>query len=466
MLWGEAEVPATREALRPKGVPAEPSGSPYVKLPPGPAGPGRSRSWVADHQRGRVHAALVELVARCGYDGVTVRRLAATAGISTATFYKHFADKAACFDRSRELVLQEMLKRMVLADQAASDPATRVGSVFRALAAEVSENPDAVSLVLIEADRETGPTAVERAHRVERAFGAWIAEAFAGEPGGIVMPPQVVRAIVAGAMGVARTHLLGGETSEPDGAGERLAEWALSYRHPAVLRLAELDFGSSSAVAPATSSGVGGEMGRGMEPPTGHAALLLAVVAKLAAAGGYESLDLRDVLKTAGVSRKNFAGCFRDVDACLVAALDLHGRQAIAQAKAARRADATWTTNACRSLVALCGQVAGDPVLARLCFAVAAPPGAEGVRWRQRFAANIATLLTEEAPPSCRLEGVAAEAMAGAVWGALRDEVIAGGVRQAPSLAGVLSYLALAPAIGAANALEVIEGETGPTGGS
>ena len=52
---------------------------------------------MSELQRGRVLAAAVEVLAELGYEGITVRQLAARAGVSRKTFYEHFEDREGCF---------------------------------------------------------------------------------------------------------------------------------------------------------------------------------------------------------------------------------------------------------------------------------------------------------------------------------------------------------------------------------
>jgi len=52
---------------------------------------------VARNQRERIFAALLEVVQEHGYQGTSVARILAVAGVSSRDFYKQFADKRECF---------------------------------------------------------------------------------------------------------------------------------------------------------------------------------------------------------------------------------------------------------------------------------------------------------------------------------------------------------------------------------
>ena len=54
---------------------------------------------------------MVELSAERGYEGVTVRSLTRLAGVSTRSFYKHFANAEECFAHTYDWLVQDALRR-------------------------------------------------------------------------------------------------------------------------------------------------------------------------------------------------------------------------------------------------------------------------------------------------------------------------------------------------------------------
>jgi AcrR family transcriptional regulator len=103
--------------------------------------------------RDRLVVAAVDLYAEQGYDATTVAQIAARAGVTKSTFFRHFPDK-------RELLVagQETLSRL--------------------LAAGITEAPegasplDAVAAGLERASDELGPTSRELAPRLKAAVAA------------------------------------------------------------------------------------------------------------------------------------------------------------------------------------------------------------------------------------------------------------------------------------------------------
>ena len=73
--------------------------------------------------------------------------------------------------------------------------------------------------------------------------------------------------------------------------------------------------------------------------------------------------------------------------------------------------------------------------------------------------AKLAAMLRRGAPPAQQPSEFAAEASIGAMWGVIHHFVASGRGAQLPIAAPVLSYLALAPALGGAAAVDVILAE-------
>ncbi|MBU8807655.1 TetR/AcrR family transcriptional regulator [Mycolicibacterium goodii] len=85
----------------------------------------------------RLGRAAVELISREGYAGLTVRRVAAEAGVGSATAYTYFSSK-------EHLVAEVFWRRLSAAPPAvheSTDPATRVVEVLQHIASLVADEP-------------------------------------------------------------------------------------------------------------------------------------------------------------------------------------------------------------------------------------------------------------------------------------------------------------------------------------
>jgi AcrR family transcriptional regulator len=86
----------------------------------------------------RLGRAAIDLLRREGFAGLTVRRVAAEAGVGAATAYTYFSSK-------EHLVAEVFWRRLAasaLASHVAADPATRVIEVLRHIAMLVADEPE------------------------------------------------------------------------------------------------------------------------------------------------------------------------------------------------------------------------------------------------------------------------------------------------------------------------------------
>lgn len=433
----------------------EPSEALYTKLRPGP---GRSATEVSVHQRARIHSAMVELADERGYAGVTVRELARRAGVSTRAFYQHFDGKEDCFLSTYVRVVRRVGKRIVASQAGEGDWQERLRLAFGAFAYELEHEPQAARLVLVEG-YAVGPRALEQMRCTEAMFEAMLRESFARAPGYVAMPPLVISGIVAGVACVARSRLLARSNAKWSGFGDELMEWALSYHRKAVAALGTLDRRSVFSNATAELSLAEAEVKERDQTVRDDRALVLAAVAKLVAAEGYDGLTVPRIRTAAGVSRRNFDVYFEGVKDCFLATLELRASQAIECAARAQINGETLPGGTYQAIAALCSRISSDPLLVRLCFIDIFALGSEGVRCRRRVMAGIGDLVREGIPASRRPSELVVEASVGAMWGVLQQHVISGLERQLPRIAASLAFLALAPALGAEAAEDVIRQE-------
>jgi AcrR family transcriptional regulator len=95
--------------------------------------------------RGRLAKAAMELYAERGFDQTTVAEIAARAGLTERTFFRHFADKREVLFYGMEM-LQDLLARAVADAPASATPMDAVGAALESAGAMLQENPDRVML--------------------------------------------------------------------------------------------------------------------------------------------------------------------------------------------------------------------------------------------------------------------------------------------------------------------------------
>jgi AcrR family transcriptional regulator len=74
---------------------------------------GGGRGGVAEIQRARMVAALVEVARERGVSGVTVAHVVARSGVSRRTFYELFEDREDCFLAGFDLAVQGAARRVL-----------------------------------------------------------------------------------------------------------------------------------------------------------------------------------------------------------------------------------------------------------------------------------------------------------------------------------------------------------------
>lgn len=428
----------------------------FEKLRPGP---GRSAAKVADHQRARIHSAMLQIVGERGYSAVTARELAQLSGVSTRAFYEHFASKEECFLRTHELLVRRTARSVVAAQAGGRDGQECLRLGLNAFLEKVSRDSNAGRLALLEV-YSAGPVALHQVRRGQCTFEAVVAESLRGDPEGVAMPQLVIEGIVAGIERVATARLTPGREKELPRLGDPLTEWALSYCSQVAARLDSLDCRAAFDLSASPSLPVQSSNAEEAWPqsPAGDCGLLLSAVAKLAAARGYEHLTPARIRAVAGVSRRSFEAHFDSVEDCFLAAQESRARETIARAAGVTSLSRSWVDGVHRVIASLCGEIAADPVLASLCFyQVFAPPG--GLRCRERLTGDLAALLRGLAPSDERIDDLFAEASAGAILGVIHHHVVSGRAHRLPRIAPTLAYLALAPVLGARSAVDAIERE-------
>jgi AcrR family transcriptional regulator len=95
--------------------------------------------------RGRLAKAAMELYAEQGFDQTTVAEIAARAGLTERTFFRHFTDKREVLFYGMEM-LRDLLARAVADAPPSAAPLDMVGAAFEAAGAMMQENPERVRL--------------------------------------------------------------------------------------------------------------------------------------------------------------------------------------------------------------------------------------------------------------------------------------------------------------------------------
>lgn len=403
------------------------------KLAPGARA---TRKEVVRSQRERLLAAMVAVSAERGYEATTVADLLALSGVSRAAFYKHFANKEACFLAA----VREILERTAVAVSPRYDGR---GSALAAFIEQIVAGPAAARMCFVESFA-AGPEAEALMDRAVAGFGRLYQHAFDTRVGGVRMPPELVEAIVGGLRKVIYTRLRRGRERELSGLAEQLAAWSLGYEPPPQ-RLRR-------------RGGTGSEVGEGPSPPANPAERILTAATETIAERGYAAATVREISTRASASFSTFYKYFDGKEDVFVAALDAGQAQLFAVTLPAYRREKEWPAAVRASFEAMTDFLAANPSFARLALVEIFSGTTRALERRDHTIEGLVGFLNPGYERSPKTPAIAAEAIGGAVYELLYRRVRGGGTESLPQLAPLMTYVALAPFLGAEAACAVANG--------
>jgi AcrR family transcriptional regulator len=422
-------------------------------------------------QRERLIEAMTLVAGRHGYSGATVARVLEQAGVSRATYYRHFADKEACFLAAFEAAAGKFESLLARID-ADCEPPRRAGMLLDELLVDLAGAPAAARILLVEA-LAGGPEARAARERltiaVETTLERWLRDSDSGFRIGVTG-----RAAMEGVTGLLVRRSFRGETARLADLRDDLLAWLNSYAMPAGQRRLdreqwrELGAGLVEALQPLPAPPpVAQRLPRGKsaipaaEVAAEHRERVLAAVAQLVRTKGYTAMTVADIVKAGSVSRESFYDLFRDKEDAFLATQSVALERSISTTAAAFFGGEDWPTRVWNGLEALLGYIAKQPDLVYLDVFESYPAGAAAIR--RSFDNNLAyTLFLEDgyrqAPAvRARLPRLCSEAIGGAILGLLRWQVTEARTDRTLELLPQSVYLALAPFVGPLAAMELVE---------
>jgi len=409
--------------------------------------------------RGRLLRAMVEAVARDGYAGASVASVIASAGVSRASFYQQFLNREDCF-RAAYAAIAKRMRRAVVEAASSSEFEERPRAVLSACVAAIAAEPEAGRVLLTEVAGAPEAIRAEREALLEE-LAEGVEQHFDELDGGIGRQRRPALALIGGVSGVIVARLIGDEAEELDRLVDDLVEWIDCCTRPAIG--ADLDWdrlGRRIAAgvhfpptAPAQKLLPRGFGSLG-EPSAAavHQARIVAATSKMTAAKGYARVTVADIVASARVGRGVFYEHFKCKQDAVRRAQDVVLQQTMAAAAPAFFEGRDWPQRVWNVLAALLAYVALNPDEARLVVVEAPAAGEAAVAREYENRMAYARLLREdyEGEGGAWLSGtVVAEAIAGAVYGLVRDRIVKGCARRSLELLPQSTFLVLAPYIGA-----------------
>lgn len=176
--------------------------------------------------RRRILDALVETVARRGYDRTTLDRVLCVAEVAAPVFYEHFEDKQDCLLQAIDELIGQV-ECMVLERISTVAPwSEQIRLGLQTLLCALACNPDGARVAMVES-LSAGTRAVERLRSAVALFVPILEEGRAHAASVEHLPPQASEAVVGGIASILHRRVLEGHTTELPGLLPDLLYFAL-----------------------------------------------------------------------------------------------------------------------------------------------------------------------------------------------------------------------------------------------
>jgi AcrR family transcriptional regulator len=402
---------------------------------------------------------MVEAISRNGYERTSVKEVIGLAGVSRRSFYELFANKQECFLATFDVIAGSEIQRMEGAYLASEGGlAERLSAPYAALSEQATLNRKAATLALLDA-QTAGAAGTLRLRSATTICERMLAHSFLDAADAASLPAPVVRGITGGLHGAIGSSLRRADP-EQRALSEEMLRWTLLFQTPGAAhmdallsarvtrRMREISLASAHQAQPKRDRKLAED-----EPSR-----LLHEVLRLAALHDYRELSAPQIADEAGVPIDVFLELFIGRDDCYIAALEMIGEQLLGIVADPGLSSGSWPVAVRRIMSDLLAYLGANPLYARTIAQEAFAAGSEAVRRTLELTDRIARLLTEGAPaaPGCAF---ALDGIAGALMHTVRCQVVSGRIQLLGVLSDHLSYVVLAPFIGADAALAAISEE-------
>jgi AcrR family transcriptional regulator len=194
---------------------------------------GRAR--VAEIQRARLVAAMVEVAAERGFVDATVARVVARAGVSRRTFYELFEDREDCFLAGLDEGIAQASRYVLDAYNPEAKWAERLRIALASLLSFLTYERG-VGRLLIVGSLGAGAPALERRRRVLAQIITLIDEGRMEMKTGALPPPLTAEGIVGGALSIVHARLVQGDRRLDALVNPLMSMIVLPYLGPAAAR--------------------------------------------------------------------------------------------------------------------------------------------------------------------------------------------------------------------------------------
>jgi AcrR family transcriptional regulator len=410
-------------------------------------GRGTPRDEAERNQRERLFAAMVATVADKGYEATTVADIVKLSGVSRSAFYRHFEDKQECFLTAAEALIEPTVEIMRKAERGPTGE-ERTEQALEAFLKLISAQPAAAKMCFVEV-YAAGPEGVAVVDRTMDAFEDLGKSLFEEIPGREGMPSQMIRAMIGGLQKVVHKRLYQDKQDELGGLAPQIWKWWLSYPPPP---------------GPLRAQRRRVQKPRPLEErqaTANPAERLLRALAAVVSEKGYPATTVAEVVERASTSQRTFYEHFANKEDALLAALDSGSSQMLATVLPAFRRAPSWEQSVLGAYEAMFAFGTEEPEYTWLGAVEMYAAGKRALQTRDTIMEGLEALLgpgydlAPDTPP------IAAEAIGGAIYALIYDQVKQKGPESMPELVPMATYMTLAPFLGAEEAFALANGENG-----
>ncbi len=432
-----------------------------------------SRAARQQTQRERLIEAVIELAGRFGYQSLTIAQISARAGVSSATFYEQFADREECMLAAYRAVTERTLARMASSLQE-GEWASAARPAFTELLRTLTDDPDAGRVMFVEA-LAGGPRLRAELRMVLDGMEQNAEVLLEGAPRDGVTLDIPGRALIGAVRHVVSRHLRTHSEDKLPARAEQMLAWMACYAVPAAAGRWSTSPAALLALpaeqSPALQSHSGLERlprGRHGLPPGAVArnqrSRILAATASVTMEKGYAATTVADIVSAAGVAKEAFYRHFSDKEQVFLEAQEHPTQQILDTLVSAYFSADDWPERIWRGLRRLLELIAADPVMSHLRLVECYTAGPTAVRRAEETTRSFTIFLEEgyrQRPGGGELPRLFSQAIAGAIFEIIQRDVAAGATAQLPRRLPQLAYVASAPFLGPAAAIEMIGEKTG-----
>jgi AcrR family transcriptional regulator len=429
---------------------------------------------VTHHER--LVDAITDVAAREGYAATTVAKTIARAGVSRATFYEHFRDRADCFAAALADGHARLLDEVRLAVE--SEPPELALEATLAATVRFAQTEPQRARVLMNEALAGGPAALDQRDRQVSELAAMI-QARGAEVPKRTRTPDISSAIAIGAVQRMLADRLRHDRRETSGLRDGLSDWIRRYAQP----IGRHRWASLEPTAPAPPSPYvsrvplqpppppAGRPERARERVEAERQRILFATADVAKARGYTATTVADIARAADLDPRTFSSLFGGKQEAYMAIHGIGFEETMGVTAGAFFAGSTWPERTWDAGRAFTQFLALNPTLAHVGFVESYAVG-PGALERVENILSAFTIFLQEGYEYAAQQGitsdppgpVALEAIAAANFEISYHQTRKGEESAIAGLVAHLTLIALAPFLGMQRANRFVDAKLSPRG--